>query len=104
MSPRRRCADGSSCSTSEMACPSARYLPAVTSSASAIGQEISGDDHPLDLGGPFANRAELHVAIVLLGREVFHETVAAEDLHSLFRTADGDLGGVELRHRRELRD
>src|SRR5450830_1752697 len=65
----------------------------------ARAQELAGNDHPLDLGRAFANRAELHVTVELFGREVLREAVSAMDLHGEIRHAHGDLRGVELRHR-----
>src|SRR6266542_4697035 len=50
--------------------------------ASGSGQQVPRDDHPLDLARPLPDRAELHVAVVLLRREVLDEAVAAEDLHA----------------------
>src|SRR5258706_5833374 len=70
----------------------------------SLAQQAPGDDHPLDLARPLADRAELDVAVVLLGREVLDEAVAAEDLHALLRRPDGHFRRVELGHGRELRD
>src|ERR1700740_3197999 len=87
-----------------MARPRARYLPATTSNARSLTQQLPRNDHPLDLAGAFADRAELDVAVVFLRGEVLDEAVAPEDLHAALRRAHRDLGGIQLRHRRRLRD
>src|SRR5437870_689569 len=94
-SARRRAAAGSCDSTSVMACASARERPAATpaviwarsvigSAFLRVGQQVARDHHALDLRRALADGAELHVAVVLLGRELFDEAVAAEDLHAFF--------------------
>src|SRR5579859_6905167 len=62
-------------------------------------QELTGDDKPLNLGGAFADREELHVTEVLLRRIVLHESVAAVDLDAFLGYADGRFARVQLRHR-----
>src|SRR5687768_12150748 len=54
-------------------------------------QQAPRDHEFLDFARSFADRAELHVAIELLDREVLDEPVAAVDLHGPIRRADGDL-------------
>src|SRR5438128_2053923 len=63
---------------------------------------ICRDDQSLDFAGAFADGAQLDVPIVLLGRVVFHEAVAAEDLDRLVGHAYRHLAGVELGHARFL--
>src|SRR5207245_6489207 len=72
--------------------------------SSFIVQKMSCDHHPLNFRSSFADRAELDVAIVLLGGEVFDEAVTAEDLHSFFRAAHRDLGCIQFGHGRERGD
>ena len=103
-------------STSEIARPIERAVPARTpraSSSDAGGrtrglmrrrEQLLGDDELLDLARALADRAELDVAVELLDREVLREPVAAVDLDRAVGRAHRDLGGVELGLRRELRD
>src|SRR5262245_61375648 len=63
-------------------------------------EQLTGDDEPLDLARPFADRRQLHVAEVFLGRVVLHETVAAVNLHTVVGNSDRDLARVQLCHRR----
>src|SRR6185295_5480145 len=68
--------------------------------ASRTRQELAGDDEALNLARPLADGRELHVAEILFGRVVLDEAVTAVDLHAVVGDADGDLAGVQLRHRR----
>src|SRR5687767_4432233 len=61
---------------------------------------MAGDDEALDLARALADRRQLHVAEILLGGIVLDESVAAMDLHAVLRGADGNLAGIQLRHRR----
>src|SRR6185503_1815428 len=63
-------------------------------------KQLPADDQPLDFAGALANRAELHVAEVLLRWVVLHEAVAAMDLNALFGDTDGNLARIELGNRR----
>src|SRR5689334_12587477 len=58
-----------------------------------------GNDEALDLARALADGAELGVAPELLGRVVLGVAVAAVYLDGLLADLDGDLRGVELRHR-----
>src|SRR6185503_4994423 len=101
---------------SEMARATARGSPFRTRSASASAdrdsdiidvlagprprslQELARDDEALDLAGSLADGRQLHIAEEFLGRVVFHESVAAVNLHAVFGGSDGNLAGVEFRH------
>src|SRR5690606_8214603 len=63
--------------------------PAKIARAVSVAKELPCDDEPLNLARPLANRAELDVAVELLGRIVLHESVAAVNLHALFGGAHG---------------
>src|SRR5690349_18555679 len=63
-------------------------------------KQLPSNDQTLNLARAFADRAEFHVAKVLLCRIVLHESVAAVDLHALFGRTDGDFTGIEFRDRR----
>ena len=63
-------------------------------------EQLPRDDQPLDLARAFADRGQLDVAEVLLGRIVLHEAVAAVDLHAVVGDLHGDLARIQLRHRR----
>src|SRR5579884_2011875 len=56
-------------------------------------QQVAGDDETLDLAGPFADGAELDVAVELFCGIVLDESVAAVDLHAFVGAADGDFAG-----------
>src|SRR6476469_7307561 len=58
-----------------------------------------GDDQPLDLRGALEDRVDLRVAVHALHRELARVTVAAEDLDRPLGRPDGDLAGLQLRHR-----
>src|SRR5437764_4704043 len=115
MSASSRSAAGSSRSTRETAWARARYWPRSTAWArsgeaviasndrSGFCEQIPGDHHALNLAGAFADRAELHVGVVLLRGKFFDEAVAAEDLHAFLRAAHGHLARLELSQRGELR-
>src|SRR6187399_731937 len=64
------------------------------------GQELARDDQPLNLARPLADRGQLHVAEVFLGRVVLDEAVAAVNLDAVVGDLDRDLAGIQLRHRR----
>src|SRR5271157_1239427 len=66
---------------------------------SLVFQDLPRDDQPLDFAGAFADGAQLHMAIELLGGIVFDESVAAVNLHALVGTADSHFTCVELCHR-----
>src|SRR6476660_1142034 len=53
----------------------------------------------LDLGGALEDRVDLRVAVHPLDRELARVAVAAEDLDRPLGCPDGDLAGLELRHR-----
>ena len=65
-----------------------------------LAQQLPRDDEPLNLARAFADRRQLDVAEVLLGRVVLHEPVAAVNLHAVVGRLDRDLARIELRHRR----
>jgi hypothetical protein len=62
-------------------------------------QQLPRDHQPLNLARPFANCAQLHVAVILLSRIVFDEPVPPMNLHAFIRAPHGDFAGVEFRHR-----
>src|SRR5258706_15712039 len=53
-------------------------------------QQLSCNHQPLNLAGPFADRAELHVAVILLGWIIFDETVPTVNLHAFVGALHGD--------------
>src|SRR6202162_4215634 len=57
------------------------------------------DDDPLNLARAFEQGVDLGVAVPLLDREVADVAVAPADLDRLLGDLDGDLAGLELRHR-----
>src|SRR4029434_7080782 len=63
-------------------------------------QQLPGDHEALNLARALANRGQLHVAKVLLGRIVFHEPVAAVDLNAVIGCFHGDFARIELRYGR----
>ena len=74
-----------------------RRRPGRRGGAHALFRKQAPCDHQLlDLARPFADRAELHVAVELLDRKVLDEAVPAVDLHRPVRRAHGDLARVEL--------
>src|SRR5262249_20302258 len=60
------------------------------------------DHQALDLTGALVDLGDLGIAKVALHRELGDVAVAAEDLDRLARGAVGDIGGVQLGHRRLL--
>src|SRR6185503_910162 len=86
----------------------ARGSPASTRSASAKAiaqgrgrslEQLAGDDQALNLAGAFPYRGELHVPEELLGRIVFHEAVAAVNLHAIVGDPHRNFTRIQLRHR-----
>src|SRR3990170_2420329 len=77
-------------------------LGAVTMPGSLV-EELARNDEALDLARAFADRQELDVAEVFLGRIVLHEPVTPVNLHAVVRGLDGDLAGEQLGHRRLAR-
>src|SRR5918996_2305768 len=67
-----------------------------------FAQNLPRDDDPLDLAGAFADLADLGVAHHALDRVLGGVAVASEDLHRLGGGSHGQLGTVELGHRRLL--
>src|SRR6476659_643903 len=59
----------------------------------------TGDDQALDLGGALEDRVDLGVAVHPLDRELAGVAVATEDLDRPLGRPDGDLAGLQLRHR-----
>ena len=59
----------------------------------------AGDDQALDLRGALEDRVDLRVAVHALDRELAGVAVAAEDLDRPLGRPDGDLAGLQLRHR-----
>src|SRR5207244_585039 len=92
----RSARSGLSFSTSEIARAIARGSPATRRSTS---EELAGNDKALDFARAFADRRQLDVAEVLLGRIVFHEAVAAVNLHAVVGGLHGDFARVQLGHR-----
>src|SRR5205823_3123912 len=67
---------------------------------SDAAENLLSDDEPLNLRRALADGAELGVAPVFFGWVIFRVAVAAVNLYGLLADPDGDLRGVELRHRR----
>src|SRR2546423_13724032 len=59
----------------------------------------AGDDQSLDLRGALEDRPDLGVAVHPLNRELARVAVAAQDLNRALGRPDGDLAGLQLRHR-----
>src|ERR1700742_2263817 len=59
----------------------------------------AGNDQALDLGGALEDGVDLGVAVHPLDRELAGVAVAAEDLDRPLGRPDGDLSGLQLRHR-----
>src|SRR3954451_12383667 len=59
----------------------------------------AGDDEPLDLRGALEDGPDLGVAVHPLHGELPRVAVPAEDLHGTLGRPDGDLAGLQLRHR-----
>src|SRR5215467_562859 len=76
--------------------PGTKYEVLGTSSR----QHLPGDHETLNFAGAFADGRQLDVPKELLGRIVFHEPVAAVDLHAVVGRLHGDLARIQLRHRR----
>src|SRR6202167_1634639 len=69
-----------------------------------LPQNLTRNHHPLNLAGPFANRAQFHVAIKLLRRIILDEPIPAVNLHCLVGHAYGHFSRVQFRHARFLGD
>src|ERR1700678_1054261 len=76
---------------------SGRFTP--HPSGRSIFQQLPRNHQPLNLAGAFANGAQLHVAVILLGRIVFDEAVSAMNLYAFIGASNGHFAGVMLRHR-----
>src|SRR5579863_6988915 len=63
-------------------------------------QQVARDQDALHLAGSLADFVYLDVAIEAGHRRLLHESHAAVDLDGLIGARGGDLGGVQLRHRR----
>src|SRR6266545_6799623 len=70
------------------------------SSLDSSGQELSRDDHTLDLARALADGHQLDVAEILLGGIVLHESVAAMNLDAVLGNPHRHLARIQLRHRR----
>src|SRR5215210_2602995 len=64
---------------------------------------LAGDHEPLDLVRALVDLRDLRVAHHALDRVFLHVAVAAEHLHRVGGDLHRDVGAVELRHRRDLR-
>src|SRR5690606_13933719 len=76
-------------------CSATRRAPRVL----LLGEQLACDHEALNLARALANRRELDVTKVLLGRIVLDEAVAAEDLHGVLGRPHGNLTRVQLRDR-----
>jgi hypothetical protein len=63
-----------------------------------IFQQLPRNHQPLNLAGTLANRAQLHIAVILLGGIIFDESVPTVNLHPFIGAPHGNFAGVELRH------
>src|ERR1017187_353603 len=65
----------------------------------SVLEDLPCDDQPLNFAGALANRAQLYIAVKLLGGIVLDKSIAAVNLHALVGAAHRNLAAVELRHR-----
>src|ERR1700674_4503130 len=65
----------------------------------SVFQQLPRNHHPLNFACPFANRAQLYVAIKLLRRIILDEPIPAVDLHTFIGAPHCYLAGVKLGHR-----
>src|SRR5436190_3555807 len=61
-------------------------------------QQLARDYQPLDLARSLADRAQLHIAIILLCRIIFDKPISAVNLHTFIRAAHRHFAGIELGH------
>src|SRR3954465_14604499 len=101
------CDSGVESSIAEIARAMARISPERTRSThcsiaavtgTSVLQELPRDDQSLDLARAFADRAQLHVPVVLLRRIILDEAIAAVDLHRLVGAAHRHFAGIKLGH------
>src|SRR5687768_9853600 len=60
-------------------------------------EDLSGNDHALDLAGSFSDGTQFNVAIELLDREILNEPVSTVNLNGLVGHSHRDLSREELR-------
>src|SRR5690606_29172003 len=68
------------------------------SRGAGLAQQVTSDDQPLDLAGPFADLADLGVSQDAFDRVLVQQPLGPEELDGGARGADGELAGVELGH------
>src|SRR5436305_10380461 len=66
----------------------------------SVSEQLARDHEALNLARALADGGQLHIAEVLLGGIVLHETVAAVDLDAVVGDLHRDLAGVQLGHGR----
>src|SRR6266446_2507144 len=76
------------------------FRKSVAGGISIVAAEETRDDEALHLGGTLADLEQALIAVEARHRVLFHQAVAAEDLHRGVRHPSHDLGRPELRHRR----
>src|SRR5690606_4073396 len=80
-------------------CPERRE-PAQWSRRADLAQQVTGDDQPLDLAGPFADLADLGVPQDAFDRMLVQQPLGAQELDGGAGGPAGELAGGELRHGR----
>ena len=68
-----------------------------------FSQNLPRDHKSLNFAGAFADGAQFHVAVKLLGRIILDEAIAAVNLYRFIRYADGHFSRIKFRHARFAR-